>query len=141
MPRNKNKLHNSLTITRKRLGLGQKQVAHLLKHKTTDQVSRYEKGYRIPGLKILLQFEIIYGIPARVVYGEFFEKLRLEIQDRAKIVNTIGNAKAVADSENLLSRRYCYYEELLRSPAPTQDEIDQTRKHVVLIMRRHAKLQ
>ena len=103
MSRNKNKLQNSLTITRKRLGLGQKQVAHLLKHKTTDQVSRYEKGYRIPGLKILLQFEIIYGIPARVVYGEFFEKLRLEIQDRAKITSTLANTKALVDSENQLS--------------------------------------
>ena len=141
MPRNKNKLQNSLTITRKRLGLGQKQVAHLLKHKTTDQVSRYEKGYRIPGLKILLQFEIIYGIPARVVYGEFFEKLRSEIQDRAKIISPLANTKALADSKNLLSHRYCYYEELLRNSSPTQDEIDQTRKHVLLIMRRHAELQ
>lgn len=141
MPRNKNKLQNSLRITRKRLGLHQKQVAHLLSHKTTDQVTRYEKGYRIPGLKILLQLEIIYGVPARVVYGEFFEKLRLEIQDRAKIISTLANTKAMMDSENLLSHRHCYYEELLRNPTPTRDEIDQTRKHVVLIMRRHAQLQ
>ena len=39
----------------------------MLGHKTTDQVSRYEKGERLPGLKLLLLLEIIYGVPPRVL--------------------------------------------------------------------------
>jgi transcriptional regulator with XRE-family HTH domain len=136
MTRSKNKIRNQLWLARKRLGLGQKQVAHLLSHKTTDQVSRYENGQRVPGLKMLLQFEIIYGLPARVLFRDYYEKLRLEITNRTFSVKSISKPYTVPQLEAQAISEFCAYGELLQNPRLTQVERDQIRSHVVLIMRR-----
>lgn len=130
------KTHNQLWLARKRLGLGQKQVARLLNHKTTDQVSRYEKGERMPGLKLLLQFEIIYGVPPRVLYREYYQELQSEISRRALSHPTLSNSYALAPVETKLVSEFCSYEELLLNPKLSQSESDRIRKHVVLVMRR-----
>jgi transcriptional regulator with XRE-family HTH domain len=131
-----NNLRNQLWLARKRLGLGQKQVAYLLDHKTTDQVSRYEKGARLPGLKLLLQFEIIYGVPPRVLYREEYEQLQAEIAVRAHSLQTLSGAYAPPPTEPKLLSEFCSYEEVLQNPQLSQAERDWIRKHVVTLMRR-----
>lgn len=134
-----NKTHNQLWLARKRLGLGQKQVARLLNHKTTDQVSRYEKGERLPGLKLLLQFEIIYGVPPRVLYRDYYEQLQAEITRLAFSLQTLTSAYALAPAEPKLLAEFCSYEELLQNPKLSQAENDRIRKHIVTLMRQHNK--
>lgn len=133
MKKNKTKLKNQLWLARKRLGLGQKHVAYLLKHKTPDQVLRYEKGYRIPGLKLLLQLEIILGMPPRVLYADFYEELRAEIKQKAESLNTVNPTYPSASA-------FCSHEELLRKPNLTQEERDQIRRHNVTMVNRFSDL-
>jgi len=136
MSRNKNILNNQLWLARKRLGLAQKHVAFLLGHKTTDQVYRYEQGLRLPGLKLFLQFEIIYGAPARVLYRDLYDELQKELQARAQSLKTLKNAYTVTLSDVGLFSAFCSHEELLRAPDLNQSGRDQVRKHVVTLMRR-----
>lgn len=131
-----NKPRNQLWLARKRLGLGQKQVSYLLNHKTTDQVSRYEKGERLPGLKLLLQLEIIYGVPPRVLYRDYYEQLQAEITERAYPLQTLSGAYALPLTEPKLFAEFCAYEELLQNPQLSQAEGERIRKHVVTLMRR-----
>lgn len=140
MMENKNKLRNQLRITRKRLGLHQKQIAHLLNHKTTDQVGRYEKGYRIPGLKILLQLEIVYGLPARALYRDYFEELQAEIKGRVQTLKLLDERVASIGKRNNLAPNFCSYEELLRNPNLSQMERDHVRKHIIVLMGKHEKI-
>lgn len=128
--------HNQLWLARKRLGLGQKQVAYLLNHKTTDQVSRYEKGARLPGLKLLLQLEIIYGVPPRILYRDDYEQLQAELTERANSLQTLSSTYALPPIEPKLFSEFCSYEELLLNPQLSQAEQDRIRKHVVTLMRR-----
>jgi transcriptional regulator with XRE-family HTH domain len=134
-----NKPHNQLWLARKRLGLGQKQVARLLNHKTTDQVSRYEKGERMPGLMLLLQLEIIYGIPPRVLYREYYEQLQAEIIRRAGSLQTLSGAYTPSPAEPKLFSEFCSYEEILQNLKLSQAENDRVRKHIVTLMREHNK--
>jgi transcriptional regulator with XRE-family HTH domain len=136
MQKNQNKHRNQLWLARKRLGLGQKHVARLLNHKTTDQVSRYEKGWRIPGLQMLLQLEIIYGVPARVLYREWYEELRAEIENKASTLKPLSNAYTLPTNDASLFSEFCFHEELLRNPHLSQAERDKVRKPVVLLMKR-----
>lgn len=136
MQRNKNKLNNHLWLARQRRGLRQKHVAYLLGHKTPDQVSRYEQGLRFPGLRMFLQFEIIYGMPARFLYSDLYEKLRAEIEARAQSVKVLSKAHGASTIGPDLFSEFCVYEELLRNLDLTQVERDQIRKHVVTLMRR-----
>ena len=136
MPRKQNSQRNQLWLARKRLGLGQKHVAYLINHKTTDQVSRYEKGWRIPGLKMLLQLEIIYGVPARFLYRDWYEELRQEIEEKASHLKIPHPAHTTLSGASDSFAEFCFYEELLRSPTVSHAETEKARKHVVLLMRR-----
>jgi transcriptional regulator with XRE-family HTH domain len=76
------KIRNYLWITRKKMGLAQKQVAFLLGHKSTTQLSRYERGTRIPSLKTALKLEIAYAKPLRLLFSELHDEVREDIQKR-----------------------------------------------------------
>ncbi len=79
MPR-KQKYKNKLCIVRKKIGLEQKQVAALLGHKTTDQISRYERGAKLPGLKTAIKLGIVYHLPIQVLFYGFYEACLNEIK-------------------------------------------------------------
>jgi len=140
MHRNNNTLNNQLWLARKRIGLQQKQVAHLLGHRTTDQVSRYEKGLRLPGLKMFLQFEIIYGVPARILYREFYEDIRIGIETRAQSLKGIGHAYTASFQGSGSFSEFCAHEELLRNPNRSQAENDQIRRHIITLNNRQLGL-
>lgn len=136
MKGDQNKLQNQLWLARKRVGLGQKQIAYLLNHKTTDQISRYEKGERMPGLKLLLEFEIIYGVPPRVLYRDHYEQLQTHITQRVYTLKSLSSSYALPSAEPKLFFDFCAHEELLQNPLLSQDERDRIRKHVITLMRR-----
>jgi transcriptional regulator with XRE-family HTH domain len=72
---------NGLWQGRHRAGLERKQVAFLLSKKSTDELSRYERGIYPPNLKTALRLEIIYQMPVRLLFRELFEQLRTEINE------------------------------------------------------------
>lgn len=131
-----NTTRNGLWLVRKRLGLRQKQIAHLLNHKTNDQISRYEKGTRLPGLKILLQFEIVYGIPARVLFWEYYQELQTEIQTRAKENTEIQQTLLLPWEEVEQMADFCPYAELLKNPRLSEPENARIRQHALQLVRK-----
>lgn len=131
---NKNNANNGLWLSRKRLGLGQKQIAYLLGHKTTDQVSRYEQGRRIPGLKLLLQMEIIFGVPGRVLYQEYYSELKQQILKKVEANKSIREKYSIPEVDTPHLSEYCSFAELLqnpRLPVPTKMRIH---KHNLKLM-------
>ncbi len=139
--KNTNKISNDLWMARKRTGLQQKHVAYLLQHKTTAEVSRYEKGLRIPGLIILVQFEIIYGTPIKYLYPELYEQTRREISQRVQ-----QHAHLAAKCQGFAKRvdpmgEFCAYLEMLEKPALAAEESAALRKHVLKMMRQLAGIQ
>ncbi|HZS09353.1 MAG TPA: helix-turn-helix transcriptional regulator [Blastocatellia bacterium] len=136
MQGNKNKLPNHLWITRKRRGLQQKHVAYLLNHRTTHQISRCEKGHRIPGLRLLLQLEIVYGLSARLLYPDFFEELRSEIEQRSHKIKGVNGTLALPPAEADTTGHQCHFAGLLSELNPTPEERIQARDHVLALMRR-----
>ncbi len=131
-----NTTRNGLWLVRKRLGLRQKQIAYLLNHKTNDQVSRYEKGARLPGLKMLLQLEIVYGIPARVLFREYYQELQTEIWTRAKENADIHQTLPLPLEEVEPLAEFCPYLELLKNPRLSEPENAEIRQHVIQLMRK-----
>lgn len=123
---------NRLWLARKNLGLEQKQVALLLGHRTTDQIYRYEKGLCLPSLKTLLQLEIIYGLPARELYPNYYEQLAQKILQKAA-----GNA-SLQGKLSPLPERYCFYIELQNKESLTEDEQTAVDQHAMRLMRRRA---
>lgn len=71
---------NTLVVYRKRMGFSQKQVAHLLGHRSTTMLSRYEHGRCLPPFLTALRLEIVYRIPVAFLFDERYRHMREEIR-------------------------------------------------------------
>lgn len=140
-PGGKHKKHIHLWLARKRAGLRQKQVAHLLGHRTVDQVSRYEKGTRMPTLETALMLEIIYRTPLRMLFSDLYEELHGKISQKRESnpspSNRAPDAEAQTEEE---SKEFCTYADRLRMPTLAQVEQERVRRHVTKLAKKLAHL-
>jgi transcriptional regulator with XRE-family HTH domain len=135
----KTKIQNRLWRARKRCGLGQKQVAFLI-GKTIDEVSRYERGARIPELRTIIALEIVYGTPLRILfkdlYGQILTEIRTRIDSRASLKELY--AEFLENDTGL--GEYCSYEGLLRAADLSDAERGKARDHVTRLAKKIAGL-
>jgi DNA-binding XRE family transcriptional regulator len=82
---------NTLWISRKKVGLGQKSVARLLGHKTTSAISEYETGRILPNLRTALKLAAIYHTPVADLYASLFREIENEVQSLQRKSGTNGN--------------------------------------------------
>jgi transcriptional regulator with XRE-family HTH domain len=80
-------ISNSLWVYRKKNGLSQKRVAFFLAHKTSSQLSHYERGTKYPSLKNALTLEIIYHVPVAFLFDDFYRKLKEAVKARENMLN------------------------------------------------------
>lgn len=133
------KLHNRLWQARKRAGLGQKQVAALLAHHTADQVSRYEKGCRVPNLETALRLEIIFRTPIRHLFGDLHQLLLEDIEGKTKDVMGFQSLYAELTACGQFGV-FCSHAEALLTPDISKTQEDAVRGHVTLLARQLAEL-
>lgn len=129
------KLNNELWRARHRAGLEQKQVAHLLGHKSCDQISRYERGARTPGFKTLLKLELIYHQPLRGLFPDHYTMFQAEVALKAEHLKaSLGGltGEAMNADEN---GNFCTFLVPLAKPQPSESEIGTVRRHAILIHR------
>jgi len=153
----KTKLNNRLWNARRKIGLEQKQLANLLGHKTSDQISRYERGTRFPNFKTAFKLAIIYGMSLQELFPEHYERYRREVQAKAeayaaslsagtnyKLTNTIETTESTLDSpsarESNQDAPLCHYARLLENPFLGHTELAAIRKHVTRLVRTMAHL-
>lgn len=130
----KTKINNRLWQARRYAGLEQKQVARFLGHKNCDQISRYERGAQMPGLRTALKLELIYRTPVSALFPEHYQQYRAEIA-----ANTFGNNLppfSVDETERLPDAHVCTYGAFLLQTKPTASEIDAARRHTIKLTRR-----
>lgn len=138
--RNKSQTHNRLWLARKRRGLGQKQVAYLLNHSTNDQVSRFEKGLRLPTLETALMLEIVYGTPLRILFKELYEQVQEEIRGRIKNNPQLERTYGIFAGEEESARDFCASAEILNIPNVSPAELVQVRNHITYLAKKYARL-
>lgn len=76
-------LPNYLRAHRKRLGLTQDEVAHLLGTEGAAKMCRYEKFARTPSLETALACEVIFKRPARELFAGLYQKVERQVAARA----------------------------------------------------------
>lgn len=126
---------NRLWLARKRCGYEQKQIARLLGYKTIQQISRYETGLRVPSLKKAIKLGILYNLPIRVLFHNYYRECREELIARAKKFDeqSFGNFNLIDPSD------YCTYIELMNSPFMDDVDKEKIRRHIKLLMDERGK--
>ncbi len=84
---------NNLWAYRKKNGHTQKRVAHFLDHKTSSQLSHYERGIKYPNLVNALKLEIVYRVPVAFLFNDLYGKLREDIRRREDQFNKVFSGK------------------------------------------------
>ncbi len=128
------KINNRLWQARHRAGLEQKQVARLLGHKNCDQISRYERGARLPSLRIALKLELIYHTPISNLFPEHYQKYRAEIAATDTQSDQSNELVSGNEDEKLPDAHICTYDNLLLRKKPTAVEINAARKHSIRLI-------
>ena len=70
------KFPNRLWRQRRRLGLSQQHVADLVGYHTPGEISRFERGERLPSLVMALKLEIVYQTPVAFLFPDLYLRLR-----------------------------------------------------------------
>lgn len=135
----RNQKPNRLWLSRKRRSFRQKQVAYILNHHTADQVSRYEKGTRIPTLETALMLEIIYKAPLRVLFNELYDELQNEVRQK---VESNPSLKHIAEEMRQLKsgsqQNFCTYEDVINMPAASRAELVPAKLHITKLAKKLA---
>lgn len=134
----KQKRKNRLFLVRNKNSFGQKQVATLLGHKTTDQISRYERGTKLPSLKTAFKLGIIYNLPIRALFDGYYEACLKELRKREKLLTKQENATPLGIKQ-LGETEFCTIEEKLNPFAVKESDLDKARSHIAELIRTRAK--
>lgn len=76
---------NRLRKFRKIMDYSQTEVAVFLGHKSTNRLSRWEKGHAMPGVKNLFKLSALYRVFPRQLYPELFEEIQVEVTRKQKL--------------------------------------------------------
>jgi len=79
-------LDNYLRTERRHARLSQEEIAFLLGSRDGAQVSRYERGRRLPSLETAFAYEAILAIPVRELFLGIFQQVDLEVKARRRIL-------------------------------------------------------
>lgn len=60
----------------------QRQVARIIGHLSSMDVSHYEHSRKLPSLATALEFEIVYRVPVAFLYPELYRQLKDRLQAR-----------------------------------------------------------
>lgn len=80
------RLPNYLRTHRKRAGLSQDEVSHIVGASGGPKVSRYERGSRRPSLETALAYEAVFGVPVRELFAGVYDEVERHTQRRAIVL-------------------------------------------------------
>ena len=78
------KLPNYLRTYRRHSALSQREMAFLLGSRRGSKVSRHEQSARVPSIEALLGYEVVLGVPLRMLFAGIYEKVEAVVRERAK---------------------------------------------------------
>ena len=81
------RVNNRIWKYRKMLHLSQRQVSFLLAHKGTSQISKWEKGVKIPNLENALRLSKILKISVEELFSGLVKSLGDEVEGRVNRFN------------------------------------------------------
>ncbi len=79
---------------RKRSALSQRELGDLMGNLSKDAVRLLEQGRQRPNLEHALALEIVFGVPARTMFPDLFERIEEGVMVRAKRLYEALEAKS-----------------------------------------------
>lgn len=71
---------NQLWKYRQRMGFTQQQVASLVGYVSQADISNFERGRKLPSLRMALRLEIVYRTPVAFLYPDLYARLKTALR-------------------------------------------------------------
>lgn len=126
---------NRLLLFRRRKAYGRKQVAQLLGHRSVNQLSRVERGDKIPTLRVALKLAIIYDIPVREMLDGYFKVCLREVRMQEQSMSKLRSAAGISTTQE---EDICTIAERLASENATELDLDKAARHSIDLIRARA---
>ena len=103
---NHSHLASYLRSHRKRSGLSQREIAHLLGYPDQGPVSRHERLCNVPPLLIALSYQAIFRVPVSDLFPGVYEATRQAIEERlAKMGHDLEQCSAKGRNAAMIARK------------------------------------
>jgi transcriptional regulator with XRE-family HTH domain len=104
-----------IRLLRRRAGLRQRDLAHLLGYRSHSQISRFENGSRVPAANELLQLEVIFGVVPSGVFPHLRDRAAEAVVARITRLQRSGKRDSVSQTAAQPSSRTVHLERILES--------------------------
>lgn len=121
---------NHLSLARKRRGFGQKQIAALLGHNKTNQISRYEQGNQLPNFETALKLGIIYQMPLHILFYGSYEACLSELESQVETLNFDGRKIKSMVNNQVSDEEFCTFAEKLKPQRVLASDLNKVRRHI-----------
>lgn len=95
---------NALRVHRKKWGLSQREVAHLLGLRARSVVSVYEAGWVLPSLRVLIAYQFMFGAAPDELFPGLKRRVEQQVARRAVVLDRKYRARN--DAEALQVKRF-----------------------------------
>lgn len=118
---------NLMRVLRRRLGLTQGELGYVIGYEDETNVSRIENGIRTPLLTEVLMIELVFGVPAFVIFPEIRAAVGRQVSQRVKRImgdletSSAGHHRRVSYKTAQLTR--------VLASLRSQDDCDQSGTH------------
>jgi transcriptional regulator with XRE-family HTH domain len=75
---------NYVRTCRQRHGLTAQELSELVGQGSATAISKIENGDRVPTLEVALSLQVIFGLPPKAVFPEYFEWVEDRVMRRAR---------------------------------------------------------
>lgn len=130
---------NHLSLVRKKRGLGQKQIAVLLGHQTSNQISRYERGVKLPSFETALKLGIIYQLPAHVLFYGFYENCLNKLENNKESMSGKEDSIRQAVGRSDFDKEFCTFTEKLKPIRVPESDLNKARHHIADLINARTK--
>jgi DNA-binding XRE family transcriptional regulator len=73
---------NYLRSHRRRSGLSQRELAHIIGYVTQAPVSEHERSVTIPALLIALSYEVVFRVPLSELFPALYRTVEINIEEQ-----------------------------------------------------------
>ena|SRR5258706_16350566 len=130
----KNRYKNYLALVRKKNSIGQKQVAALLGHKNANLVSRLERGTRMPSFGTALKLSIIYHIPTRALFQDYYQACQREVRKHEQKMKGWKPVGGPNGHDKDMNAEFCTVEQKLKPRKVKGTDLDKGRTHIANLL-------
>lgn len=97
---------NYLRSHRRKSGLSQRELAHIVGYVTQAPVSEHERSVTIPALLIALSYEVVFRVPLSELFPALYRTVEVDIEEQlTKIESELQQSNATGRRAAYVARK------------------------------------